>query len=553
MSTIVLRSVKGSPLTNAEVDSNFTNLNNDKTELGGTYSSGTANGVLFLSSSKVLTTGSALTFDGTNFKTTGYAKAGGFTVAAGTLTAFDAASGGLYGYYSSGGVLASYSDNSGTLSPLNFDGSYLAWRPAGSEQMRLTSTGLGIGTSSPGFKLDVAGTVNVVNGSNGRINIGATNNYLYGDSSGNFIVGTSGSDKLQLTSSGNLGLGVTPSAWDTAVIKAVQIGTGATFAGDTPGSAFRARILANAYYGSGAYRYIGSGPALLHTLNANSSTYEWNIAGSGTAGNAITFTQAMTLDTSGNLVIGNTSAADKLNVWGGALRVNASTGDSSYYVRLQSNYNYSNSFNLIVAGGSSPATLMSWADVGVLNINAGTSSQAITFSRGATESARIDSSGNLLVGTTSSAKGTQGSIISEGQAFENIRLNGTGTQTFVTFNLSGTTVGSITASGSTTTYNTSSDYRLKNTVAPMTGALAKVAQLKPCTYKWNADGSDGEGFIAHELAEVVPQCVTGEKDAVDAEGNPQYQGIDTSFLVATLTAAIQELKAEFDAYKASHP
>jgi hypothetical protein len=77
----------------------------------------------------------------------------------------------------------------------------------------------------------------------------------------------------------------------------------------------------------------------------------------------------------------------------------------------------------------------------------------------------------------------------------------------------------------------------------MTGALARVAQLKPCTYKWKVDGSDGEGFIAHELQEVVPQCVTGEKDAVDAEGKPKYQGIDTSFLVATLTAAIQEQQA----------
>jgi hypothetical protein len=74
----------------------------------------------------------------------------------------------------------------------------------------------------------------------------------------------------------------------------------------------------------------------------------------------------------------------------------------------------------------------------------------------------------------------------------------------------------------------------------MTGALAKVTALKPCTYKWKIDGSDGQGFIAHELAEVVEGCVSGEKDAVDAEGNPQYQGIDTSFLVATLTAAIQE-------------
>ena len=80
----------------------------------------------------------------------------------------------------------------------------------------------------------------------------------------------------------------------------------------------------------------------------------------------------------------------------------------------------------------------------------------------------------------------------------------------------------------------------------MTGALAKVALLKPVTYKWKADGSDGEGFIAHELAEVKPHCVSGEKDALDAEGNPQYQGLDVSFLVATLTAALQETKALLD-------
>ena len=101
-------------------------------------------------------------------------------------------------------------------------------------------------------------------------------------------------------------------------------------------------------------------------------------------------------------------------------------------------------------------------------------------------------------------------------------------------------VGTVTTTLSTTAYNTSSDYRLKNTIAPMTDALAKVAQLKPVTYKWKADGSDGQGFIAHELQAVVPDCVTGEKDAVDAEGKPVHQGIDTSFLVATLTAAIQE-------------
>jgi hypothetical protein len=85
--------------------------------------------------------------------------------------------------------------------------------------------------------------------------------------------------------------------------------------------------------------------------------------------------------------------------------------------------------------------------------------------------------------------------------------------------------------------------------------LAKVAALKPVSYKWKSDGSDSQGFIAHELAEIVPECVVGEKDAVetytDEDGNeatrPVYQGIDTSFLVATLTAAIQEQQATITA------
>jgi len=77
--------------------------------------------------------------------------------------------------------------------------------------------------------------------------------------------------------------------------------------------------------------------------------------------------------------------------------------------------------------------------------------------------------------------------------------------------------------------------------------LSVVQQLKPVTYDWKSTGDASQGFIAHELQAVVPDCVTGDKDAVDAEGNPQYQGIDTSFLVATLTAAIQELNTKVDA------
>jgi len=110
------------------------------------------------------------------------------------------------------------------------------------------------------------------------------------------------------------------------------------------------------------------------------------------------------------------------------------------------------------------------------------------------------------------------------------------------FNFNGAGVGSIQCTNTATSYVTSSDYRLKEEITPMTGALAKIAQLKPVTYKWKLNGSDGEGFLAHELAEVCPDAVAGSKDATetvaikDEDGNvvgteirPVYQGIDTSF------------------------
>jgi len=116
------------------------------------------------------------------------------------------------------------------------------------------------------------------------------------------------------------------------------------------------------------------------------------------------------------------------------------------------------------------------------------------------------------------------------------------------FQNAGTSVGSITYTNTLTAYNISSDYRLKENVVPLTGALDKITQLKPSLYKYKADPSTSiEGFIAHELQEVVPHAVVGEKDAVDADGNPVYQGVDASFLIPHLTAAVQELKAIVDA------
>jgi len=175
------------------------------------------------------------------------------------------------------------------------------------------------------------------------------------------------------------------------------------------------------------------------------------------------------------------------------------------------------------------------------------SGQPIKFLNQSTEFARIDSSGNLLVGTTSVIQSGKLSVLgaicsqTSGAGFSANLTTSTGDQFYFRTNSGANLAGYITCPTSTTTqYLSLSDYRLKDNIAPMNGALAAVLQLKPVTYTWKADGAKGQGFIAHELQEVVPDCVGGEKDAVDAEGNPQYQGIDTSFLVATLTAAIQE-------------
>ncbi len=174
----------------------------------------------------------------------------------------------------------------------------------------------------------------------------------------------------------------------------------------------------------------------------------------------------------------------------------------------------------------------------------------IAASTGGTERLRINSSGNVLVNTTSGSGAAVFTVAADTTTANPMAISNTRTTAATDYSLlfyrAASLVGSVQTTLTATSYVTSSDYRLKQHILPMTGALAKVAHLKPVTYKWKLDGTDGQGFIAHELQAIVPDCVTGEKDAVDAGGKPKYQGIDTSFLVATLTAAIQELKAIID-------
>jgi hypothetical protein len=299
------------------------------------------------------------------------------------------------------------------------------------------------------------------------------------------------------------------------------------------------------------------------TLNGSTGiTNDGGYTGDGVVFADTTPSNTLVTTTGGNVGVGTSSPADSsskltvsgvsttlLDASGSLLRFNKSAGTDTAWV---SNRSYG------------------WHNGNGLAISTQTADD-LKFGTNNTERMRIDSSGNLLVGTTSA--GTYAGVIASidvvrtaasgsAAAFKNANANDqticvwnsatSGTRYLLEFSTNSTRlgVGSINTNGTSTTYSTSSDYRLKENISPMTGALATVSALKPVTYTWKSTGEDGQGFIAHELQEIVPDCVSGEKDAVDAEGNPKYQGIDTSFLVATLTAAIQELKAELDGVKA---
>lgn len=108
-----------------------------------------------------------------------------------------------------------------------------------------------------------------------------------------------------------------------------------------------------------------------------------------------------------------------------------------------------------------------------------------------------------------------------------------------------TPVGSIATTSTATAYNTSSDVRLKHNIEKLVGALNKIQLLNPISFLWNADNSPGEGFAAHELQQVVPLAITGEKDAVNEDGSIRPQQADYSKIVPWLVGALQELANKF--------
>jgi hypothetical protein len=657
-----------------------------------TLNGGTTNGVAYLNGSKVLTTGSALTFDGTN----SFLGIGPGVTPTKSLTIYNPSidtelrlQAGTKNFY------LSQRNSSGQVDYIVVDNAAQTWSVNNAEQMRLTSTGLGIGTSSPATKLDVSGsgdikatvqTTSSGSGANVGLSLKTASNGEWLIQTGNVVFGglrfnNSGGERMQIDASGNLGLGVTPSAWASGW-RALQLVNGSSLVNN--GATNYTGIFQNAFYDGSNNRYLSSTFALKYELV--NGTHAWFNSGAGTAGNAISFTQAMTLDASGRLLVGGTSAVGRLGVWGDIAKITATGIDGTFdnvikygaaadlssggatanrwigidatvtagaavsnvlRVRAypgttgnaapvnvadfrgdQSTLLYGNllvgattdtGHRVYVEGGDSTAATIrvrhTGADAagsasiriqsggGVFSLQSipGQGGQGLAFVQvGGSERARFTDSGGFYVGTTGMTGGgafqfrndsQKFNIFSDNSSFGQLQLGSvSSTETSMAFIPQTSSFGGNPTSGlgndavwafgygtngfggmgfynkglqanvcqitrNSTSWSFPSDERLKDIDGGIENALGKIDALRPVYFTWKSDSTKKRkvGLIAQDVLTVLPEAVDVPEKEIDDKGRKHYLALAMPDVVPLLVAAIQELKAEFDAYKASHP
>jgi hypothetical protein len=417
---------------------------------------------------------------------------------------------------------------------------------ATNERMRIDSAGnVGIGTSSPNTLMEIASTSPVLRITNttdatwsagqdiGRLSFYSTDPSAVGPHETAFILNESdfgsgvtqlsgalsfgtaaynaaATERMRIDSSGRVGIGVVPSAFllPNGSTGALQLQGGGLL------SAYNAStyLSQNWYYNAGE-KYIANGSASRYAQTG--AEHVWSSAGNNTsgAGAGLSWQERMRIDSSGNVGIGISSPT------GAKLRVVATEGS-----------------NVLGVGTTTQGLFIKTTGTTVDYNSSGNVSGEHTFSTGNLERMRIDVSGNLLVGTTSAIGRL--TVVRSGVAWaRSVDHSNAGTQYFDTFRYSGNETGSITGNNTSTSYNTSSDERLKENIADADDAGSKIDAIQVRQYDWKADGSHQDyGMIAQELQLVAPEAVSGDADS------EEMMGVDYSKLVPMLIKEIQSLR-----------
>ena len=493
-----------------------------------TLSGGTANGVAYLNGSKVLTSGSALTFDGTNLaigaSPTFY---GGQVATSGSIAI---TGGSLLKLWNTGGT------GVGGISSPGTDTIAFGIGSSFTEQMRLTSTGLGIGTSSPGYKLDVNGAARVNNllwftPSSGLMAIGASGTNF------NIYNGPGAETRLTLDSSGNLGIGTSSpgarlSIGDTSTTTSNQI----RLHGPASGTAGGASI--NVVNGTDTIFAAGNASNIIGGSYSSDGMIFWGNAALRFYGNSA---ERMRLDSSGNLGLGVTPSATTIKTLEVATKGTALTsfgvGDTTLFANAVFNGGYVYANDGVASRYQQNGGTHYWHIA-----PSGTAGNAISF----TQAATLTAAGDYLVGKTAVSDTTVGFQTTSGGRVACGMASG---DAYILYSTSAsayrfyvTNAGVINATS--TTISAISDQRLKENVRDIDTGLDAIMALKPRRFDWKEgkgqDKKNVAGFIAQEFETVFPECVGTSKAGGDGI---EYKNINHETLIPTLVKAIQEQQA----------
>ena len=295
-----------------------------------------------------------------------------------------------------------------------------------------------------------------------------------------------------------------------------------------------------------AGRETASAPA--YAFHDDADTGMFNVA-SNTLCFSTAGSEKMRLGSTGRLGIGTDSASQLLHI--------KSTTDAA--IKLEADSDNANEDDNAYIEFSQDGGLVTGYVGYDTNTNEFTINQKfgaeLTFKTSDTERARFSSAGKLFINTTAAVRGSEQVSIDGGSAdcFA-LKTHAAGAVIrkqsvtngflFLFENSSASAVGSITTDASNTTYNTSSDYRLKENIEPMQNGLKRLNQLNPVKFSWKETGIVSEGFIAHEVDEIFSDCIYGKKDG------EEIQSMDYGRITPLLVKAIQELSAEVEDLKA---